>query len=82
MSDANLPAARALARCAISGAWPFTLRRVLALFVTILVGVYLTIIIANMGGKVDELRELQIRSTVAEAVRADPSFQTMSSETQ
>lgn len=81
MSDANPTLAR--------GAGPlrdfrrlafFTLRRVLALFVTILVGVYLTIIIANMGGKVDELRELQIRSTISEAVRADPSYQEMSSE--
>ncbi|KAA8981341.1 ABC transporter permease [Halospina sp. K52047b] len=58
----------------------FTLRRVLALFVTVLIGVYLTIIIANMGGKVAELRELQIRSMVSESVRADPSFMEMESE--
>ncbi|MFO7858317.1 MAG: ABC transporter permease [Ectothiorhodospiraceae bacterium] len=58
----------------------FTARRVAALFLTILVGVYLTIIIANMGGEVDELRKLQIRSTVAEQVRADPSVSDLSSE--
>ncbi|XOZ32362.1 ABC transporter permease [Halomonadaceae bacterium KBTZ08] len=60
-------------------AW-FTLRRVLALFITVLIGVYLTIVIANMGGKVDELRKLQIRATVSESVRADPSFMDMDSQ--
>jgi len=52
----------------------FTLRRLLALFLTVLVGVYLTIVIANMGGQVDSLRLVQIQSTVAEQVRADPAF--------
>ncbi|MEQ6886401.1 ABC transporter permease [Salicola sp. Rm-C-2C1-2] len=58
----------------------FTLRRVLALFVTVLIGVYLTILIANMGGKVDELRKIQIRATVSESVRADPAFMEMGSQ--
>jgi peptide/nickel transport system permease protein len=52
----------------------FTLKRVFALLLTVLVGVYLTILIANMGGQVDELRMVQIRSTAAEEVRADPAF--------
>lgn len=52
----------------------FTLVRVVALFITVLVGVYLAILIANMGGQVDELRLVQIRSTISEAVRADPAF--------
>ncbi|MCE9661860.1 ABC transporter permease [Halomonas sp. M5N1S17] len=50
-------------------------KRLLALLFTVLVGVYLTIIIANMGGQVDELRLVQIRSQASEAVRADPAFQ-------
>jgi hypothetical protein len=41
----------------------FTVKRVFALFLTVLVGVYLTILIANMGGQVDELRLVQIRTT-------------------
>lgn len=53
---------------------PFALLRLLGLFVTVVIGVYLTILIANMGGKVDELRLLQIRTTVGEQVRADPAF--------
>jgi peptide/nickel transport system permease protein len=55
----------------------FTVMRLAALFVTVLIGVYLAILIANMGGQVDELRLVQIRSTAAEAVRADPAFQDM-----
>ncbi len=56
----------------------FVVRRVAALLFTVLVGVYVTILIANMGGRVDELRRLQIQSTVAEQVRADPAFGDMS----
>ncbi|MCC5858448.1 MAG: ABC transporter permease [Ectothiorhodospiraceae bacterium] len=52
----------------------FSAKRLLALFLTVLVGVYLTIYIANMGGQVDELRLVQIRGTVGEEVRADPAF--------
>ncbi|MGF1615155.1 MAG: ABC transporter permease, partial [Gammaproteobacteria bacterium] len=53
----------------------FAALRLLALFITVLVGVYLAILIANMGGEVDELRRVQIRTSAAEAVRADPAFQ-------
>ena len=58
----------------------FTTKRLLALFVTVMIGVYLTIVIANMGGQVDELREIQIRNMVSESVRADPSFLELPSE--
>jgi peptide/nickel transport system permease protein len=52
----------------------FALARLLALFVTVLVGVYLTIVVANMGGKVDELRIVQIQSAIGEGIREDPNF--------
>ncbi len=58
----------------------FTVKRLFALLVTVLVGVYLTIVIANMGGQVDELRLVQIQSEVAELVRADPAFQDLTAE--
>jgi len=57
----------------------FTGKRLLALFITVLVGVYLTILIANMGGQVDELRMAQIEATISEQVRADPGFFDMTS---
>jgi peptide/nickel transport system permease protein len=82
MSDSSSPMAtpgrgflRDLRRLTI-----FTGKRLAALFLTVLVGVYLTILIANMGGKVDELRMVQIQSTVAEQVRADPAFFDLSPE--
>ncbi|HVL56985.1 MAG TPA: ABC transporter permease [Burkholderiaceae bacterium] len=52
----------------------FTAMRLAALFVTVVVGVYLAILIANMGGRVDELRLVQIRTAASDAVRADPAF--------
>ena len=54
-------------------AW-FTAKRLFALFVTVIIGVYLTIVIANMGGQVDELRMVQLRAQATEMVRADPAF--------
>ncbi len=36
-----------------------------ALFFTVAVGVYITVIVANMGGYVDEIRRATIRETVA-----------------
>ncbi|WP_440995713.1 ABC transporter permease [Arhodomonas sp. SL1] len=58
----------------------FVARRIAALLLTVLVGVYLTILIANMGGRVDEIRRLQIQSTVAEAVRANPEYSDMGAQ--
>jgi len=57
----------------------FTGKRLLALFVTVVIGVYLTILIANMGGQVDELRMVQIETRIAEEMRADPAFFDMTS---
>jgi len=55
-------------------------KRVIALLVTVLIGVYLTILVANMGGQVDEIRRVQIQTQVAEAVRANPEHNDLSSE--
>ncbi len=60
----------------------YAVTRLLMLFITVTIGVYLTIWIANMGGKLDELREVQIRDQTAEAVRADPSFFSLPSDEQ
>jgi peptide/nickel transport system permease protein len=51
----------------------YTVVRVIALFFTVMVGVYLTILIANMGGYVDEIRRGAIREQVAMFVSADQS---------
>ena len=39
-------------------------KRMVAMLLTVLVGVYLTIVIANMGGRVDDLRRLQEQQDV------------------
>jgi peptide/nickel transport system permease protein len=48
--------------------------RLAFLAVTIVIGVYLTIIIANMGGYVDEMRRGAIREGIASQVSQDPTF--------
>ncbi len=47
------------------------------LFLTVVVGVYLTIIIANMGGRVDQIRLAQIQESVSARVASDPKMQTL-----
>ena len=49
----------------------YTVLRAVALFATVVVGVYLTILIANMGGYVDQIRRAEIREYVVMAVQAN-----------
>ncbi len=51
----------------------YTLVRMALLFITVVIGVYLTIIIANMGGYVDEIRKGEIRERIAMQISADQS---------
>ena len=51
----------------------YTLVKLVMLFITVLIGVYLTILIANMGGYVDEIRRGAIREMISVAVFADDS---------
>ena len=55
----------------------YTLVKTITLFFTVVIGVYLTIIIANMGGQVDEIRRGVIRENVAIQVSLDPDVQAM-----
>ncbi len=49
--------------------------KLVALFFTVAVGVYITVLVANMGGYVDEIRRSQIRESVTLAATADKEFQ-------
>jgi peptide/nickel transport system permease protein len=51
----------------------YTAVRLVVLLITVVVGVYLTILIANMGGYVDEIRKGAIREQVAMSISMDPS---------
>ncbi|MGC9356542.1 MAG: ABC transporter permease [Anaerolineae bacterium] len=56
--------------------------RLVMLFFTVMVGIYLTVIVANMGGYVDEIRRGAIREEVSMTIFADQSaeIRRMSSE--
>ena len=48
--------------------------KLILLFITTVIGVYITILIANMGGYVDELRRSQLREEVGMKIMRDPSL--------
>jgi peptide/nickel transport system permease protein len=53
----------------------YTVLKLVVLFFTVAVGVYITVLVANMGGYVDEIRRSQIRESVTLAATADKEFQ-------
>jgi peptide/nickel transport system permease protein len=55
----------------------YTLVRTFALFVTVVIGVYITVLIANMGGHVDTIRKSQVHESVTLAIFADPASRAM-----
>lgn len=58
----------------------YTIVRLLTLFVTIVIGIYLTIMIANMGGHVDTIMRNEIRERVTQMVVNNPASRNMSNE--
>ena len=58
----------------------YTALRMIALFFTVVIGVYLAILVANMGGHVDEIRRGYIRETVAISSGLDPELKNMTAE--
>jgi peptide/nickel transport system permease protein len=54
--------------------------RLFFLAVTIVIGVYLTILIANMGGYVDDIRRGVIREQIGLQVQDDPAFRRLPQE--
>jgi peptide/nickel transport system permease protein len=75
-SDVQAPAHKST-----SSAWGrvarYTAARLIMLFLTVVVGVYLTILIANMGGYVDEIQRAEIRETISQSLRNDPGFRSL-----
>ncbi|MFZ5911819.1 MAG: ABC transporter permease [Chloroflexota bacterium] len=58
----------------------FLVVRLLTLFATVVVGVYLTIMIANMGGFVDQIMRNEIRDRVTQQIALNPATQKMDPE--
>ncbi len=57
----------------------YTLTRLTALFFTVVVAIYLTILIANMGGAMDDIRTSMIRENISMAMSMDPEMRQLSS---
>jgi peptide/nickel transport system permease protein len=55
--------------------------RLLTLFVTVVIGVYLTIVIANMGGYVDQIMRNDIRDRVTQQFASNRATQNLDAET-
>ncbi len=58
----------------------YTLVRLVTLFVTVVIGVYLTILIANMGGYLDQIRRGEIRESVQARMLTDPTLRNLPPE--
>jgi len=80
--DSALPNARSRKRTisAFARVLRYILKRIAILFVTVVIGVYLTIMIANMGGYVDNIQRAQIREDIQQKAVNDPSFKLLSIE--
>lgn len=52
--------------------------RLITMVFTVVLGLYLTILIANMGGYVDQIRRGEIREFVQQQVRNDPALKSLS----
>ncbi len=55
----------------------YVLIRLMTLFVTVVIGIYLTIMIANMGGYVDRIMRGEIRDRVTQSIGLNPAMQKM-----
>ncbi|MEM1674661.1 MAG: ABC transporter permease [Candidatus Bathyarchaeia archaeon] len=57
-----------------AGILKYILKRSIILFLTVVVAVYITIWIANMGGYVDEIVKSDILLSVSQSIRQNPAF--------
>jgi len=56
----------------------YTLVRFVTLSIAVVIGLYLTILIANMGGYVDQIRESELRERIAISVSQNPQYKKLS----
>jgi peptide/nickel transport system permease protein len=58
----------------------YTIIRAFTLFLTVVVGVFLTIIVANMGGYLDEVRRSDISETITQQAILNPAIRSLAPE--
>lgn len=52
----------------------FVIRRIIIIYIVVMVAIYLTIIIANLGGYVDEIIKSELQIQIRMQLRADPEY--------
>lgn len=58
----------------------YSLLRLVSMMITVTIGVYLTILIANMGGYVDTIMRNEIRDNITQSILANPNYRSLSTE--
>ncbi|HTX79853.1 MAG TPA: ABC transporter permease [Longilinea sp.] len=59
----------------------YTAVRAITLFITVVIAIYMTILIANMGGYVDQMMRGQVTEQINMAMAANPAYKSMSPDT-
>jgi peptide/nickel transport system permease protein len=79
-AELDQPKKKSSSQSTFSRVAKYTLVRTVVLFITVVIGIYLTILIANMGGYVDDIMRSEIRERITLVVTMDPNNQTMAPE--
>jgi len=58
----------------------YSAKRAITLIIVVILAVYATVIIANMGGYVDEIIKIQTRDSINQSVFQNPAYQHLSTE--
>ncbi len=58
----------------------YSFLRLISMMVTVTIGVYLTILIANMGGYVDTIIRNEVRDNTTQSILANPNYRSLSTE--
>ncbi len=58
----------------------YSVLRLFSMMITVIIGVYLTILIANMGGYVDTIIRNEIRDNTTQAILSNPNYRSLSPE--
>ncbi|HNB40295.1 MAG TPA: ABC transporter permease [Anaerolineales bacterium] len=69
-----------LANTTIGRVLRYALVRLVTLAITVVIGIYLTILIANMGGYVDTIMRNEIRDNTTQSILANPAFRQLTPE--
>jgi peptide/nickel transport system permease protein len=64
------------------GALSYLTKRALALFLTVVIATYLTIVIVNIGGYIDEIKKSQLYDELNQMVKRDPKYRMLTPEEQ